>query len=105
MSTEVLEPSWSRLEALPVPEPVTTSAFFHYLAAVLEGVPARRDPEASHRFARVVVTTLEGAAGQTWGGAVLLDSNEGAWPLYPPENPFLGDVARKFPQLPPHRNA
>ncbi len=96
LTTEVLEPLWSRLPALPVPELVPSAAFFRYLDAVLSGVPVRRDPDASHRFARVVITTLEGAAGQTWGGAVLLDSNEGAWPLYPPENPFLSDASRTF---------
>ena len=47
-----------------------------------------------NRFARVVVTSLEGAMGQTWGGALFLDSNEGAWPIYPGENPFLDDAAR-----------
>ncbi len=96
LTTEVLEPHWSRLRTLPVPEAVPATAFFHYLTSILDGVAVRRDPDANHRFARVVVTTLEGAAGQTWGGAVLLDSNEGAWPLYPPENPFLGDLARHF---------
>ena len=96
LTTELLEPLWSRLAALPVPEPVPSAAFFHHLGTILGGLPVRRDPEASHRFARVVVTTLEGAAGQTWGGAVLLDSHEGAWPLYPPENPFLSDATRTF---------
>lgn len=96
LTTEVLEPLWSRLPDLPVQGSIPSSAFFHYLDAVLHGVPVRRDPDASHRFARVVVTTLEGAAGQVWGGAVLLDANEGAWPLYPPENPFLGDASRSF---------
>ncbi len=96
LTTETLEPLWSRLPGLPVPELVPAAAFFRYLDVVLGGMPPRRDPDASHRFARVVVTTLEGAAGQTWGGAVLLDSNEGAWPLYPPENPFLSDSSRTF---------
>ncbi len=96
LSTEVLEPLWSRLASLPVPELVPSSAFFHYLGSILGAVPARRDPDASHRFARIVITTLEGAAGQTWGAVVLLDSNEGAWPLYPPENPFLSDATRTF---------
>ena len=96
LTTEVLEPLWSRLETLPISEPVPASAFFHFLGEILGGASARRDPEASHRYARVVVTTLAGAAGQTWGGAVLLDSNEGAWPLYPPENPFLNDGSRNF---------
>ncbi len=59
-------------------------------------MPVQRDPETSHRFARVVITTLSGAAGQTWGGVVMLDSNEGSWPLYPPENPFLSDASRTF---------
>ncbi len=96
LTTEVPEPLWSRLTGLPVPELIPSSAFFHYLDAILHGVPPRRDPDASHRFARVVVTTLAGAAGQAWGGVVLLDSNEGAWPLYPPENPFLSDASRSF---------
>ena len=96
LTTEALEPPWSRLAALSVPDPVPSAAFFHYVGEILGGVPVRRDPAASHRFARVVVTTLAGAAGQTWGGVVLLESNEGAWPLYPPENPFLGDASRTF---------
>ena len=89
-----LEPLWSQLQGLPVPDPVPSEAFFRYLGAVLVGASARRSPGAAHRFARVVVTTLEGAAGQTWGGLVLLDSNEGSWPLYPPENPFFDDGTR-----------
>ena len=60
----------------------------------MKGAAARCSAGAAHRFARVVVTTLEGAAGQSWGGVVLLDSNEGEWPLYPPENPFFDDAVR-----------
>ena len=92
----MLEPLWSQLATLPVPEIIPSAAFLHYIGSILGGVPVRRDPEASHRFARVVITTLEGAAGQSWGGVVLLDSNEGAWPLYPSENPFLSDGSRSF---------
>ena len=96
LTTEVLEPLWSRLAELPIAEPVPSAAFFQYLGGILAcGVPAQRAAGATHRFARVVVTTLEGAVGQTWGGVLFLDSNEGAWPIYPPENPFLDDAARR----------
>ena len=95
LTTEVLEPLWSRLAELQMGEPVPSAAFFQYLGRVLAGgVPAQRAAGAAHRFARVVVTTLEGATGQTWGGVLFLDSNEGAWPIYTPENPFLDDAAR-----------
>ena len=94
ISIDALEPLWSQLQHLAVPDPVPAPAFFHYLSTLLTGTSARRSAGASHRFARVVVTTLEGAAGQTWGGVVLLDSNEGSWPLYPPENPFFDDAVR-----------
>ncbi len=95
LTTEVLEPLWSRLAELPLTEPVPSTAFFQYLGGVLAcGVPAQRAAGAAHRFARVVVTTLENAVGQTWGGVLFLDSNEGAWPIYPPENPFLDDATR-----------
>ncbi len=94
VSIDSLEPLWSQLQTLPVPDPVPSEALFRYLSAVLECASARRPPGAAHRFARVVVTTLAGAAGQTWGGVVLLDANEGSWPLYPPENPFFDDAVR-----------
>lgn len=94
ITMEAMEPLWSNLPRLQVPDPVPAEAFFHYLSTVLVGASARRAPDAAHRFARVVVTTLEGAVGQIWGGLVLLDSNEGAWPLYPPENPFFDDAVR-----------
>lgn len=95
LTTEVLEPLWSRLAELSIDAPVPSAAFFQYLGRVLAcGVPAQRPAGAAHRFARVVITTLEGAIGQTWGGLLFLDSNEGAWPIYPPENPFLDDAAR-----------
>ncbi len=94
VTIDALEPRWSQLQTLPVADPVPSEAFFRYLNAMLECSSARRPPEAAHRFARVVVTTLEKAAGQTWGGVVLLDSNEGSWPLYPPENPFFDDAVR-----------
>ena len=96
LTTEVLEPLWSRLAELTIAEPVPATAFFQYLGRVLAcGVPARRAPGAANRFARVVVTTLDGASGQTWGGILFLESNEGAWPIYPPENPFLDDATRQ----------
>ena len=79
---------------LPIDDEVPTDAFFRFLRGVLAGVPPRRAAEGTNRFARVVVTSLEGAMGQTWGGALFLDSNEGAWPVYPGENPFLDDATR-----------
>ena len=94
ISIDALEPLWSQLQGLAVPDPVPAAAFFHYLSTVLAGAAARRPAGAAHRFARVVVTTLEGAAGQSWDGVILLDSNEGEWPLYPPENPFFDDAVR-----------
>ncbi len=92
LTTEVLEPLWSQLAQLPIREEVPSSAFFQFLSGILSGVPPRRAAEGMNRFARVVVTSLEGAMGQTWGGALFLDSNEGAWPIYPGENPFLDDA-------------
>lgn len=94
LTTEVLEPLWSQLAELPIAEEVPPAAFFQFLSGILAGVPPRRAAEGMNRFARVVVTSLEGAMGQTWGGALFLDSNEGAWPIYPGENPFLDDGAR-----------
>ena len=94
LETDALEPLWSQLHKLPLTEPLPSTAFFQYLSGVLGATPARRSPEGAHRFARVVVTTLEGAIGQVWGGAVFLDSLEGNWPLYPAENPFLDDAER-----------
>ncbi len=94
LTTEVLEPLWSQLAELPIDEEVPPAAFYQFLSGILAGVPPRRAAEGMNRFARVVVTSLEGAMGQTWGGALFLDSNEGAWPIYPGENPFLDDAAR-----------
>ena len=94
VSIDSLEPLWSQLQSLVVPDPVPAAAFFEYLSRVLACSPARRPAGSAHRFARVVVTTLEGAAGQSWDGVVLLDSNEGQWPLYPAENPFFDDAVR-----------
>ncbi len=94
LTTALLEPLWSQLAALPIDDQVPPAAFFQFLRGVLAGVPPRRSAEGMNRFARVVVTSLEGAMGQTWGGALFLDSNEGAWPIYPGENSFLDDAAR-----------
>ena len=94
LTTEILEPLWSQLHRLPLAAPLPAHTFFQYLSGVLNTSAARRAPEGAHRFARVVVTTLEGAIGQVWGGALFLDSLEGDWPLYPSENPFLDDAAR-----------
>ena len=94
LSTDLLEPLWSQLEKLPLPDPVPAPAFFQFLAGILGCAPARRSPDGRHRYARVVLTTLDGAMGQSWGAALFLDSNEGAWPLYPSENAFLDDALR-----------
>ena len=94
LSTDLLEPLWSQLEKLPLRDPVPASAFFQFLAGILDCAPARRSPDGRHRYARVVLTTLDGAMGQSWGAALFLDSNEGAWPLYPSENAFLDDALR-----------
>ena len=94
LTTEILEPLWSQLAGLPVGDDAPAEAFFQFLSGVLAGVPPRRAAEGRNRFARVVVTSLDGAMGQTWGGALFLDSNEGAWPIYPGENPFLDDADR-----------
>ena len=50
LTTEVLEPLWSRLAALPVPEPVPSPAFFHFLAAILDGVPRPARPRGEPSF-------------------------------------------------------
>ena len=94
LSTDLLEPLWSQLEKLPLPDPVPAGAFFQFLSGILDCAPARRSPDGRHRYARVVLTTLDGAMGQSWGAALFLDSNEGAWPLYPGENAFLDDALR-----------
>ena len=94
LTTEILEPLWSQLGHLPIDDEAPGDAFFQFLSGVLAGVPPRRTAEGMNRFARVVVTSLDGAMGQTWGGALFLDSNEGAWPIYPGENPFLDDADR-----------
>ena len=94
LSTDLLEPLWSQLEKLPLPDPVPADAFCQFLAGILDCAPARRSPDGRHRYARVVLTTLDGAMGQSWGAALFLDSNEGAWPLYPGENAFLDDALR-----------
>ena len=94
LSTDLLEPLWSQLGKLPLRDPVPASAFFQFLAGILDCAPARRSPDGRHRYARVVLTTLDGAMGQSWGAALFLDSNEGAWPLYPSENAFLDDALR-----------
>ncbi len=94
LDTDLLEPLWSQLHHLPLTEPIPAITYFQYLSSVLGTNTARRAPEGSHRFARIVVTTLEGAVGQVWGGALFLDSLEGDWPLYPAENPFLDDAER-----------
>ena len=94
LSIDSLEPLWSQLQGLDVPDPVPSATFFQHFTVLLAGTAARRPAAAAHRFARVVVTTLEGASCQSWGGVVWLDSNEGLWPLYPPENPFFDDANR-----------
>ncbi len=94
LTTALLEPLWSQLAELPIDEDVPSDAFFQFLGGVLAGVPPRRAAEGTNRFARVVVTSLEGAMGQSWGGALFLDSNEGAWPIYPGENSFFDDAVR-----------
>lgn len=94
LTLETLEPHWS--EELPaIDGALPSTAFFAWLGALLDRPAARRAPEGTNRFARVSVTTLQNAAGQIWGGAVFLDSHEGAWPLYPGENPFLDDQSRR----------
>lgn len=95
LTPEILEPHWSQASSLLPEGMLSASAFFQWLAALLGRPAARRAPEGANRFARVAVTTLQNAAGQLWGGAVFLDSHEGAWPLYPGENPFLDDRARR----------
>lgn len=94
LTLEALEPHWSQ-ESPPIEGALPSAAFFGWLGALLGRPTARRAPEGANRFARVSVTTLQNAASQVWGGAVFLDSHEGAWPLYPGENPFLDDRSRR----------
>lgn len=94
LTMKTLEPHWSQ-ELPPIEGALPSAAFFGWLGALLGRPSARRAPEGINRFARVSVTTLQNAAGQVWGGAVFLDSHEGAWPLYPGENPFLDDRSRR----------
>ncbi len=91
-----LLPTWSRLAALlPDAEPVPVRAFFEYVRNLLGGIGALPRPAAEHRpFARVFVTTLSGAVGQTWQAALFMDSNEGVWPQPHTENPCLDDRLR-----------
>ena len=95
LTTEPLEPQWSAAARLEMDGLIPTTAFFQWLEALLGRPSVRRAPEGVNRFARVSVTSLQNAAVQTWGGVVFLDSHEGAWPLYPGENPFLSDNVRR----------
>ncbi len=95
LSTEALEPGWTRLMALPITGLVPANVFWDHLASVLAGVAPRRPPQTAQRFARIVVTTLEGAAGQVWDGVLFLDAIESVWPVFPAETPLLDDPLRK----------
>ena len=95
LTTDALEPGWTRLMLLPITRPVPIDAFWDHLARVLSGGAARRPAQTAQRFARIVVTNLEGAAGQSWGDVLFLDSIESIWPVYPVETPYLDDPLRK----------
>lgn len=96
LSAAELAPLWSELESLlPADEIVPARAFFDYLRTVISSASSLPRPATERRaFARVFVTTLTGAVGQTWQGALFMDSNEGTWPHPRDENPCLDDRRR-----------
>ena len=93
-----LLPIWRRTaDLVPGEEVVPARAFFEYLHSLIAGMSALPRTVAERRpFARIFVTSLSGAVGQTWDGALFLDCNEGVWPHARAENPCLDDRQRSF---------
>ncbi|MDR1146429.1 MAG: PD-(D/E)XK nuclease family protein [Verrucomicrobiales bacterium] len=92
VTTDALEPLWSRLDAVLTGRVVDGAAFLEYVHGLLK--PARLSPSASPVFANIELVTLRQAAGRVWRRLIFAESNEGGWPLPARENPFLPDPAR-----------
>lgn len=91
--SQPLEPLWQRMAALEVSGSFSSDHFLKAIESLLGTCKSQR--VGDERYARVVLTTFTGAANQPWDRVLLLDAQEGKWPLLPDENPFLGDAARK----------
>ncbi|MDZ4788187.1 MAG: PD-(D/E)XK nuclease family protein [Blastochloris sp.] len=89
-----LEPLWSRMDDLLTGQVIDGRAFLQYVVAITKTSRHTRDEKANQPFARIVLTTMEQAAQQTWGHVCFLESNEGQWPQSSLENAFLDDALR-----------
>jgi len=91
--SQPLEPLWLRMAGLEVKGRFAADIFLRALESLLAGGKSHRF--ATNRYARVALTTFRSAAEQPWDKVIFLDSQEGAWPLLPEENPFFNDAARQ----------
>ncbi|MGF1677666.1 MAG: PD-(D/E)XK nuclease family protein [Candidatus Methylacidiphilales bacterium] len=95
--TDYLEPVWSTLDQLLQKESVPSRLFVQYVQGLLDS-PGMWYPEEMKEVtpSRLVLTTLEAAAGRVWGSLVFMDSEEGVWPVPPRSNPLLPDLLKKI---------
>ncbi len=91
---DYLEPVWSRLTEVLADQAMPSRYFFEYLESLLAAPGLWREPTAVNPYARIIVTTQEAAVGRSWGALVLMDSQEGVWPVPVRDNPFLKDTQR-----------
>ena len=94
---EVLSPAWNALEeTFASADRIPARMLLEFLDAALSSIPAAASgPGLRTRHARVVITTLREAAAQTWHHVIVVDANEGVWPVAPTENRLLPEAIRE----------
>ncbi len=81
---------------VPETEAVSGRAVLATLEAALAATPSRYAENARNTpNARIVLTTLEEATGQTWSGVLLMQCVESVWPAAPVIPRFLPDGLRR----------
>jgi PD-(D/E)XK nuclease superfamily len=93
----VLAPAWAALETMFSSEDrIPAKMLLEFLDSALASIPAAGSgPGFRTRHARVVITTLREAATQTWNHVIMVDANEGVWPLAPTANRLLPEELRE----------
>lgn len=89
-----LEPLIERMNRMLESESVPSHILLEFLWKNFDPGGIERDPDGSHRFAPVILTSRPNARHQAWDVVIFTDANEGVWPSFQRQNPFLNDAMR-----------
>jgi PD-(D/E)XK nuclease superfamily len=95
ISLEPLQPNWDEIQHALGDLQLSSSIFLRFIADSLSNSGRAGHPEASHRYAPVVVSTLEQLHATSWDSVVLTDGVGDLWTKLASRDSLLGQEFRR----------